>query len=269
MAMMRCRWALALVLALALSRCAFLGFQAHPRPRWPRCDPSDGALARRAMSDDDLQVLQSRIEELRQRPVLPLLFIDAMLPGQRLVFDSSAQELVELEGEVGVLGVAPGASAIPRFGSAAQLARREGRWELRAERAFKIVGVPEQGEDGIAHAKVEFLHSDATEEEMQLAESLPGLVEEWMATLREYGAERYTGQLDDILKDLGTMPSVQEAQRLAIWVAALVNPLPALGVALEIRPAVLAAATVKEQLEIAEQGMRGSIDHISGRRRLF
>lgn len=46
------------------------------------------------------------------------------------------------------------------------------------------------------------------------------------------------------------MPPVRDADALALWAAALVNPLPALGVALEIRPAVLDATTLKDESKI-------------------
>eukprot|EP00434_Breviolum_minutum_P007186 symbB.v1.2.006342.t1/scaffold374.1/size218025/3 len=47
------------------------------------------------------------------------------------------------------------------------------------------------------------------------------------------------------------MPPPTRANDLAYWAAALVNPLPALGVALEIRPAVLQAVTLQDRILIA------------------
>jgi hypothetical protein len=54
-----------------------------------------------------------------------------------------------------------------------------------------------------------------------------------------------------------------------MWVAALINPLPALGVALEIRPAVLQASSVANALGVVTQGIRSSIDHVNGTKPLF
>ena len=54
-----------------------------------------------------------------------------------------------------------------------------------------------------------------------------------------------------------------------MWVAALINPLPALGVSLEIRPAMLQAASTAVALNIATQGIRSSIDHVNGTKPLF
>ena len=44
-----------------------------------------------------------------------------------------------------------------------------------------------------------------------------------------------------ILRDLGPLPSEKSPGERALWVAALINPLPALGVALECRPFLLSA----------------------------
>ena len=44
------------------------------------------------------------------------------------------------------------------------------------------------------------------------------------------------------------MPPADKPHRRAMWVAALINPLPALGVALEIRPAVLQASSKRYTL---------------------
>ena len=55
------------------------------------------------------------------------------------------------------------------------------------------------------------------------------------------------------------MPDAQYADDRALWVAALINPLPALGVALEIRPAALAASTALERVEVVKRGLQDSI----------
>ena len=110
-----------------------------------------------------LEVLQSRIEELQQRPVLPLMLVDSMLPRQRLVFAAQNDQLplLALE-EVGVLG--PRRFGPATTGVAARLRRREGEeWELKASKVFRIIGEVEREEE-ITRAKVEFLHLEASEE---------------------------------------------------------------------------------------------------------
>mmetsp|Transcript_2568 Transcript_2568/g.4380 ORF Transcript_2568/g.4380 Transcript_2568/m.4380 type:complete len:266 (+) Transcript_2568:44-841(+) len=238
----------------------------------PKVESSSSMMLRRSLSDDDFKTLQSRINELRERPILPLLVIDSMLPGQRLTFQSPAEELRDLaDEEVGVIGVVRSRSGSfrARHGTSATLkAVSSNQWELKGLRHFKVLG-PAEEEGGITRAKVEWVNDEASEEDIKLAETLVPLVDEWTATLVEMGKEKYDGQLTEILEDIGNMPEPKEAGQLAIWVAALVNPLPALGVAYEIRPAVLAASTIRDRLEVAIEGIRGSIDHISGKKRLF
>ena len=55
----------------------------------------------------------------------------------------------------------------------------------------------------------------------------------------------------------------------SIWVAALINPLPALGVCLEVRPAMLACKNDFDRMTLATISIQSSIDHLSGKRRLF
>jgi hypothetical protein len=62
-----------------------------------------------------------------------------------------------------------------------------------------------------------------------------------MELVRDGGHEREPAQLEAVLEDLGPPPS-EDPLECALWVVALVNPLPALGVAKELRPAILAAA---------------------------
>ena len=58
------------------------------------------------------------------------------------------------------------------------------------------------------------------------------------------------------------MPSSKQPSARALWVAALINPLPALGVALEVRPAALMAPTADLRLQVAEMGLRDSIERL-------
>eukprot|EP00929_Paragymnodinium_shiwhaense_P039167 TRINITY_DN20596_c0_g1_i3.p1 TRINITY_DN20596_c0_g1~~TRINITY_DN20596_c0_g1_i3.p1 ORF type:complete len:233 (-),score=43.27 TRINITY_DN20596_c0_g1_i3:8-706(-) len=91
---------------------------------------------------------------------------------------------------------------------------------------------------------------------------LRSYVDTWMQLLREKGRERQQGQLDYILKVLGPRPPDTKPMALCFWIAGLINPLPALGVAPEIRPAMLSATTTDEAVEIAAFGLRRSIDDL-------
>ena len=88
---------------------------------------------------------------------------------------------------------------------------------------------------------------------------------EWKALVREGGHERRKGQLDLIESHIGPMPPSGEPARVAAWVAALINPIPALGVAYEIRPALLMARDTRGMLRVARDGIVTSIERLRPR----
>ena len=120
---------------------------------------------------------------------------------------------------------------------------------------------------------------------MELASQIPALLEEWeslasnaatyentdvVATVRR---RKGHGQLkvhpDALLRQvkagLGKMPNYQQnPTALAFYGAALINPIPALGVAPEIRGRVLAAPTALQRLQILSWGVRRSIRNLQG-----
>lgn len=100
----------------------------------------------------------------------------------------------------------------------------------------------------------------ALEELHKLSDTLMELSKEWEELVRVTGRERFPGHLDEILQDLGDRPSQPNAR--ALWIAGLVNPHPALGVALEIRPAILTAKSTHRRLVMTEQGLRDSISRL-------
>mmetsp|Transcript_53322 Transcript_53322/g.127196 ORF Transcript_53322/g.127196 Transcript_53322/m.127196 type:complete len:404 (+) Transcript_53322:90-1301(+) len=71
--------------------------------------------------------------------------------------------------------------------------------------------------------------------------------------------------LDGVIEDLGPQPPVTSASALALWAAALINPLPALGVSPEIRGRILEASTPMERVAIAAWGVQRSILNLEGR----
>ena len=64
------------------------------------------------------------------------------------------------------------------------------------------------------------------------------------------------------MSDMGEMPPATQPSARAFWVAGVINPLPPLGIALEIRPAVLASATAELRLQVAEVALRDSIERL-------
>ena len=96
----------------------------------------------------------------------------------------------------------------------------------------------------------------------KMAEDLEPLVDEWYGLVRLGGWERIPGQLDLIKSHIGEMPPREEPARRATWVASLINPIPALGVAYEIRPALLMARDTITMLTVATEGVRLSIERL-------
>ena len=117
-------------------------------------------------------------------------------------------------------------------------------------------------------ARVRWVGCDPHEElpgTIELAMALRPLVREWLELVRSTGRERQPGQIDSVLNDLGQMPDADDIDDLAFWTAALVNPLPALGVCSEIRPAVLEASSTSARLEIVQSALVDSIAWLRSR----
>ena len=67
-----------------------------------------------------------------------------------------------------------------------------------------------------------------------------------------------------VLDELGPMPAPNEPTALAFWGAALVNPLPPMGIALEIRGKMLEAKSIDERLIHLERTVTRSIANLNG-----
>ena len=96
----------------------------------------------------------------------------------------------------------------------------------------------------------------------KMAEDLEPLVDEWYGLVRLGEWERIPGQLELIKSHIGELPPRNEPARRATWVASLINPIPALGVAYEIRPALLMARDTLTMLTVATEGIRLSIERL-------
>ncbi|KAL1514904.1 hypothetical protein AB1Y20_003984 [Prymnesium parvum] len=116
-------------------------------------------------------------------------------------------------------------------------------------------------------ARVRWLPSDemAPPSAILLAQSLPPLVDEWLQLVRTTKRERAAGQMSGVLNDLGPISEMETPDDLAFWVAALVNPLPALGVAVEVRAAMLEAADPLYRVQIAQRVLTDSIERMRQR----
>jgi Lon protease-like protein len=160
------------------------------------------------------------------------------------------------------------------------------RVELRAGRRFTIQGEVDNAGGGWTEARVKFLESKEEEEEeitkgkdrfsvaraISMAKEFTSpnlnmkdnksLIDTWIDLAKEN--ERAPGQIDELLEQLGEIPPVEEPSELAFWVGALINPLPALGVALEVRPALLTAKKAEQRVQVALDGILRSIKHMDG-----
>jgi len=151
---------------------------------------------------------------------------------------------------------------------------------IRGERRIEVQGQPWLDDSGsfyLADVEVvggdnEFHQSAMTTEQWEeaegLSQTLPSKLREWMALVVETGVTDQDG-MNARLMDLGEMPTSKRITDRAMWTAALVNPLPALGVCLEIRPAMLSCSNALERTVLACQAVQSSIDHMRGKRRLF
>ena len=249
-------------------------------------------------SADDLDFMASlkcRVEQVSDRETkLPLVVLDSMLPRQvlkirvdnpvflQLVRTRLAQE-EPFFGMTGLARLSTGQQVHLKTGVRVDIVGKPVvdadnglKIELRANRLFRIVGeVDNAAEGGWTEARVEFLDSEDDESKidfekdrlglaraMAKARRLPGLVSEWIDLARR--RERFPGQVDRLLRDLGAMPPVEEPSDRALWVGALINPIPALGVALEIRPSLLTARTPEQRVDAALAGIERSVQHMRG-----
>ena len=80
--------------------------------------------------------------------------------------------------------------------------------------------------------------------------------------------------IKSVLKDLGPMPepstdsTSKDLHEFCFWGAALINPLPPLGVSLEVRGRMLEATSIGERLNLLEKTVSRSIQNLDGSRPL-
>mmetsp|Transcript_35717 Transcript_35717/g.58791 ORF Transcript_35717/g.58791 Transcript_35717/m.58791 type:complete len:282 (+) Transcript_35717:54-899(+) len=94
----------------------------------------------------------------------------------------------------------------------------------------------------------------------RLNETLGELIKEWISLVHASNCEKWPGQINSIIQSLGPLPTKFNAR--AMYTAALINPLPSLGIAMDIRPAVITARGTSRRLSLAEEGLRDSIQKI-------
>eukprot|EP00586_Coscinodiscus_wailesii_P005893 CAMPEP_0172488810 /NCGR_PEP_ID=MMETSP1066-20121228/18533_1 /TAXON_ID=671091 /ORGANISM="Coscinodiscus wailesii, Strain CCMP2513" /LENGTH=427 /DNA_ID=CAMNT_0013256279 /DNA_START=97 /DNA_END=1380 /DNA_ORIENTATION=+ len=140
--------------------------------------------------------------------------------------------------------------------------------------------------------KVDFKDNDEEDDDAEkrsrrvhrVATSLIPLLEKWQSLASDVGTyentnvvagiRRKRGQPDllrdpsrllrNVLVELGEGPGPEDPTSFAFWACAVVNPLPPLGVAPEMRGAMLEALGVDMRLNILERGIKRSIANLEG-----
>jgi len=129
-----------------------------------------------------------------------------------------------------------------------------------------VTGLSTSGADRLSVARAMSKSKSFTQPNMNMRNSA-SLVDRWIELAKEN--ERQPGQIDALLGQLGEIPPEHEPTERALWVGALINPLPSMGVAMEIRPALLVSKKAEERVQIAMEGILKSIKHMDGSARMW
>jgi hypothetical protein len=102
----------------------------------------------------------------------------------------------------------------------------------------------------------------------ELSNQIPSLVQEWLGLVLSTETSNVR-EMTRTMMEMGEMPV--DATGRAMWVASLVNPGKSTfpRICLEVRPAMLACTNDWHRMTLAVAALQGSIDHLSGKKRLF
>ena len=244
----------------------------------------------------DMNVLKERIKKQNDgTEQVKMIILDAMVPGQRLALTVTKNpreslgilpvvaERVESGGTLAMVGVDPQRRRVMDRGVEARIASfapapdgESAEVTFVGGSCFAVERIIESGAGSTSASAVSYAErkyfdaeirwltevEEACEDDKPIvaaAAALEPLVDKWLECVKKAGRERSAGQLDGVLADLGEMPEAKFASKRALWVCGLINPLPALGVALEVRPGCLGADSALERLQVAHRGIEDSI----------
>lgn len=253
----------------------------------------DGSAEMLPLSTADI----ARLTDMRSRQqTIPIMILDSVLPDQRVEFGSDDErfgkllEYIFTEGsnndaphEMGMIGLNPHTGRPLNLGVTLKVEKENIKFDpatkmvtisAKGGRRFEVQGEPRMDETESFHlADVEIVES--REESMseadertasRLAEQIPELFESWLMWVLKSG-KGTRDEMEKRMRDLGKMP--KEIGKRAMWVAALVNSAPSLEVSVEVRPAMLACHDDYQRTNLAVIALQSSIDHLSGKTKLF
>lgn len=231
-----------------------------------------------------MTALRSRMDETTR---MPLVVLDSMLPRQELnitVQNPSLLKLIQnrVENEtpvfcmLGMARLATGQLVHLKYGVQVEIVQCKITEASRVSVHLKAGDLLRVKDDTVTsvqswtEAQVEVLDPNKDDQQMDpslklaqamwKARKLESLVQEWIPLAKT--KERIPNQVETILSRLGDMPDSEFPSDRALWVGALINPIPALGVAKEIRPALLVAKTPNDRIDIVTNGLMQSIAHL-------
>ena len=226
---------------------------------------------------------------LEHKPVarVGLFVLDHMLPKQRMkihVFEPRYRRLVKRSLErdpptFGIVGATPDnvmASVFCECEIVECTETPDGRYfcECVARRRRRIAR-DWVGDDGFRVACVEDLDDDAAgdadaADAARLVADLDGRLDLWLRRCRA-GGWGASATLDAVLDDLGPRPAAAgpavDAEAYGLYAAALINPLPPLGVAPEVRLDALRATDSLARLRLVDRALALSLRHLDPQRR--
>ena len=262
------------------------GYSSSPIRKASSVSPEDNAdqASFLPLSSADLD----RLSELQSRQLtMPIMFLDAMVPKQSLTFQSADPKFRRLMeacleyDEIGMLGLSPTTRrplchgvTIPTSPEYIQLGNGTSQLTATADRRIEVLGEPWLDETQsyymatveLLDEREEVLSEEQFQRAQKLSQTLPDLVKEWKTAVLDSAVTDPAG-LE--ARSVGEIPSELDLTARAFWIAALINPLPALGVSLEIRPAMLSCENDYQRILLACQAIQASIHHVTGKRRLF
>ena len=226
---------------------------------------------------------------------LPLFVLDAMVPGQRLhlhVYEDRYLRLMRRalarperhfgmvaprgSGHAGLVVHGRGPLLEQRIAHVGSLVVIENVSDLgggarllvdiRATRRFRVLRF-RQHADGYACAQAEWMRDAPSSAEdahaaLVLGRELRCALDAWVEQVRRRGREREPGQLQRLLAQLGAVPPPSEPEALGFWAAAVVNPLPPLGLAAEVRPSCLSCDESAQRLRLCLAAVEESMAHV-------